>query len=286
VIDYERVMALPALETTQAYTFRDTILYALGVGVSLDGSADDRDLKFVYEDGLFALPTMALVTGYPGFWLKLPQYGVTWQKVLHAEQDLQLHAPMPAEGAVRSKLVVEDIFDRGAEKGAYLVARREVYDDATGLKLATLKQLSVLRGDGGFGGRPMKSPASAPPSTRPDCVVDLKTLHGQALLYRLSGDLNPLHADPALARTLGYEMPILHGMCTLGFVGRALLRSLCENEPARFQSMSVRFSSPVYPGETIRTEIWKTQPGRATLQARVVERDVVVVSNGRFEYEE
>jgi acyl dehydratase len=294
VIDYDKVMALPALETVQTYNFRDTILYALGVGVSMNGKVVPEDLKFVYEDGLCTLPTMALIIGYPGFWLKLPQYGVTWQKVLHAEQELRLHASVPVEGTVRSKLTIEDIYDRGPSKGAFLVARRDVYNDADGTLIASLKQLSILRGDGGFGGSAMQPSGAAQGSSKrqpddnraADITVDFPTLPGQALLYRLCGDLNPLHADPKIAAEVGYPMPILHGMCSLGFVGRALLKTLCDNEPARFKALAARFSSPVFPGETIRTEIWRQGAGQAVFRARVLERDIVIMKNARFEYEE
>lgn len=294
MIDYDKVMALPPLETVQTYTFKDTILYALGVGVSMNGKVVPEDLKFVYEDGLASLPTMALVTGYPGFWLGLPQYGVTWQKVLHAEQQIELRAPVPVAATVRSRLTIEEIYDRGPEKGAFLVARRDVYNEADGTLIASLRQLSILRGDGGFSGNSTQHTAAAQtlsslepePERPPDVTVDLATLPGQALLYRLSGDLNPLHADPRIAADVGYPKPILQGMCTLGFVGRALLKAVCENQPARFKSLNARFSSPVFPGETIRTEIWRSEPGRVQFRARVLERDVVVIKNARFEYEE
>lgn len=291
MIDYDRVMALPAVESVHSYTFKDTILYALGVGVSMNGTLLPEDLKFVYEEGLCSLPTMALVAGYPGFWLKLPQYGVTWQKVLHAEQDLRLHAPVPVAATVRSTLKIEEIYDRGATKGAYLVARRELYNEADGTHIASLRQLSILRGDGGFGGKSSQSgipPISGAPleESRPaDIVVDMPTFPGQAVLYRLSGDFNPLHVDPAVAAEVGFPQPILHGMCTLGVVGRALLKGLCANQPGRFRSVSVRFSSPVFPGETIRTEIWRQAPGRAVFRARVIERDIVVLKNAHVEYE-
>jgi acyl dehydratase len=269
-------------EIVQDLTRRDTILYALSVGLGADPMDEDQ-LRFVYEDGLEALPTMAVVLGYAGFWLKHPDTGVDWVKVVHAEQGLRLHRPLPVEGRLVGRTRVTGLVDKGAGKGALLYSEREVRDADGGL-LATLEQTTFLRGDGGCGGS--TGPAKVPhptPERAPDLAIDLPTLLAQALIYRLNGDWNPLHADPAVARKAGFERPILHGLATFGVVGHALLKGLCGYRPERLRAIDGRFSAPVYPGETIRTEIWHGPGGIAAFRARAAERDVVVLANGRAE---
>jgi acyl dehydratase len=229
-----------------------------------------------------ALPSMAVVLGYPGFWLRDPATGVDAVRLVHGEQSVELHAPLPTEGEVIGRSRVTGLVDRGAGKGALLYSERVILDAATGAKLATLGQTTFLRGDGGFGGPdgPVRKPAPEPEGA-PEIVLDLPIRPEMALLYRLNGDHNPLHSDPGIAAKAGFPRPILHGLATFGVVGRALLRAICGNDPARFGRMDCRFSAPVFPGETIRTEIWPTTGG-AAFRARVLERDVVVVGNGAF----
>jgi acyl dehydratase len=280
-IDYERLKnwAVPAVE--QVYSARDTILYALGLGLGRD-PVDRKELRFLYEKDLKALPTMAAVLGYPGFWLKQPGTGVDWVKVLHGEQTIRLHKPLPPEGAIVGLSRVVDIIDKGPGKGALLYSERQV-KDRTGTLLATLEQTAICRGDGGFGGPagPIR-PAHALPQRAPDLACDLATSPRAALIYRLSGDWNPLHADPEVARAAGYDKPILHGLCTLGVAGFAILKSVCEYEPERLKSIAVRFSAPVFPGETIRTEIWR-EDGTIAFRARAVERNSIVLNSGLAE---
>lgn len=281
-IDYETLKNWPFPDLEQSYGARDTMLYALGVGCGHD-PLDRGDLRFVYEEGLQALPTQAVVLGYPGFWLKDPGTGVDWRKVLHGEQGLVLHAPLPAAGTVVGRTRVTEILDKGAGKGALLFSEREVVDKASGRLLCTVTATTFLRGEGGFGGPAGPAPAPhALPETAPEIALDLPTLPQAALIYRLSGDYNPLHADPAVAAAAGFPRPILHGLATYGVAGRALLRACCDGDPARLKRLQVRFSAPVFPGETLRTEIWRD---RATLsfRCRVLERDVVVLNNGLAE---
>jgi acyl dehydratase len=281
-IDYDKLINRPFREVVQTYTARDTILYALGVGVSMD-PMDEGQLKFTYEDGLAALPTMAVVLATPGFWVKEPDTGIDWVKVLHGEQGIRIHKPLPAEATVAATTKVVDIIDKGADKGALLLQERTVVDTATGDKLATLTSTTFARGDGGFGGSSEGGkPVHQLPDREPDMTCDLPTLPQAALIYRLSGDYNPLHADPKVAKAAGFKAPILHGLCTLGVAGHAILRSCCDYDPARFKSLDLRFSSPVYPGETIRTEMWK-DGNVVSFRSRVIERDVVVLNNGRVE---
>lgn len=280
-IDYKKLMAWPFPDLEHTYTARDTILYALGLGCGSDPT-DAQDLRFVYEEGLLALPTLAVVLGYPGFWLKDSETGVDWRKVLHGEQGLVLHAPLPAEGTIIGRTRIIEIFDKG-DKGSLMLSERDVIDKASGKVLATLSATAVLRGDGNFGGPagPVPPP-HALPDREPDACLDLPTLPQAALIYRLSGDYNPLHADPRVAASAGFKRPILHGLCTYGVAARAVLKLCCDNDPAALARFDVRFSAPVYPGETIKTEIWR-DGGRISFRARVVERDVVVLNNGLAE---
>lgn len=282
-IDYGKLKTWPFRDIEQTLTRKDTMLYALGLGLGADPT--DRDqLRFVYEEGLLALPTMAVVMGYPGFWVKDPATGVDWKKVLHGEQGLQLHRPLPVEGRIVGRMRVDEIIDKGVQKGAFMYSTREVFDAATGDKLATLTQTTVMRGDGGFGGPNLPVPEPhAIPDRSPDHTVRLPTLPQAALIYRLSGDFNPLHADPEIARTAGFPRPILHGLCTFGVAGHALLKQLCGYAPARLRRIDARFSSPVFPGETIVTEIWREQEGRYAFRCKAAERDLVVLNNGLCE---
>ena len=279
-IDYDKLKNWPFEPIEQSYTTRETILYALGLGAD---PVDEAQLRFVYEDGLQALPTMSVVLAYPGFWLKNPETGVDWVKVLHGEQAIVVHAPLPAAGTVVGRTHITEVIDKGEGRGALILSEREVVDKATGVKLATLSSTTFARGDGGFGGPGGRAPVPhGLPERVPDVAVDLPTLPQAALIYRLSGDYNPLHADPKVAASAGFKAPILHGLCTLGVAGHAILKGCCDYDRGRFKSLALRFSAPVYPGETIRTEIWRDD-GIVSFRSRVVERDVLVLNNGRAE---
>lgn len=282
-IDAAKLKAWPFADIEQTYSQRDTMLYALGVGLGNDPL--DRDaLRHVYEPQLRALPTMAVVLGSPGFWAKEPGTGIDWVRVLHGEQSLELHAPLPAAGTVIGKTRVTALIDKGAAKGALMLSERLISDASSGQLLATSRSVSFLRGDGGFSERGQQSdaapaPRAATPDTAPDHICELKTRPESALIYRLSGDYNPVHADPEVARAAGFERPILHGLCSFGISGHALLKTLCNWDATRLKEIDCRFSSPVYPGETLRVEMW--QRGEAVqFRTRVVERDVVVLSHG------
>ena len=284
-LDYAFLMGLPPMETRHEYAWRDTILYALGVGAASEAPLDESELRFVYEEGLQALPSMAVVLAYPGFWAKDPKYGITWQKLLHGEQMVTLHKPLPVEGKLLGVTTIDEIYDKGADKGAIIYSTRRIYDQAGGDLLATVGQSGFLRADGGFGGKAEGAPKPHPtPERAPDETVRLPTRADQALLYRLSGDYNPLHADPAVATQAGFPVPILHGLCTYGVAGRAVLKALCDNRPERLKRLDVRFSSPVFPGETLEVDLWREGDGRAAYRARVLERNVIVLQNGYAEF--
>ncbi len=285
-IDFQTLKNWSFPEVEHTYTAEDTMRYALAVGVGHD-PMDERALRFVTEYDLHALPTMAVVLGYPGFWMTDPRSGIDTTLILHGEEALTLHKPLPIAGTVFSCHKMQRVIDKGAGKGAIVIYDKALFDKATGESLATITHTAFCRGNGGFSAKDGISDAAPPPpkpmpTTPPDLVCDLPTLPQQALLYRLLADRNPLHALPKAALDAGFQRPILHGLSTYGVVGHALLKSLCNFQPEKIKRLSVRFSAPVYPGETIRTEIWsKENPIR--FRAKVLERDVVVINYGEFE---
>jgi acyl dehydratase len=281
-IVYDKLIALNIPEVEHSYTEKDAILYALGLGFGQDPTRAD-ELAFVYEKNLKVLPTFAVVLGYPGFWARDLDSGIDWVKLVAGEQALTIHQPLAPRGTVTGKTRVVDIIDKGPGKGALVLSERSVVDKASGAPVATLRQTTFCRGDGGFGGPPRESPVPHPlPERAPDVVCDLPTRSEAALVYRLSGDPNPLHVDPDVAKAAGFPRPILHGLASFGIAGHALLRSLCDYDPARLVGLAGRFSAPVFPGETIRTEIWR-DGAVASFRARVVERGIVAINNGRAE---
>ncbi len=279
-IVYEKLLALKIPEVEHSYGPKDCMLYALGVGLGL-APLDEQQLAFVYEKHLKVLPTMAVVLGYPGFWVKELDTGIDWVKVVAGEYDVQLHRPLAPRGTVIGRSRVVEIVDKGAGKGAVIYSERTITDKDSGARVATIVQTTFARGDGGFGGPPREQPPVHPiPERVPNLVCDLPTRPEMALIYRLSADPNPLHADPAVAKAAGFPRPILHGLGTFGVAGHAILKTFCGYDPARLTSIAGRFSSPVFPGETIRTEMWRDGVV-VSFRARVVERDVVAINNGR-----
>ena len=287
-VDPAVLLARPFVPLHHAFDERDTMLYALGVGIGAD-PLDAGQLRYVYEgvegSRLLALPTMANVLAYPGFWAREPDTGIDWRRVVHAEQHIELHDVLPSRGRFVGSNRVSALWDRGPERGAFMEQRREIRDAETGRALATVTQLSLLRGDGGFGPGGSDGAAPAPhvmPARAPDAVCDLSTLPQAALIYRLSGDRNPLHADPEVAHGAGFARPILHGMATMGVAAHAVLRTLLGYDSSRFAAMRVRFTAPALPGDTLRTELWVDGPV-VSLRTSAVERAVVVLNNARVD---
>lgn len=274
-MDLARIQGIDFGKIEQAYEVRDTILYALGLGYGAD-PLDENELRFVYEKDIRTVPSMCSILCQPGFWAQKPEYGIDWVKVLHAEQDFTLHAAIPASGKLIGTINVVGIEDKSAAKGAMLHQEKQLYTP-DGSLIATVRTTLFLRGNGGEGGfgRAMP-PAAALPDRAPDRTVEIPTLERQALIYRLSGDWNPLHAEPAIARHAGFEKPILQGLCTNGLACRAVLAEYCDNAPERLERMFVRFSRPVYPGETIRFEFFN-EATEVRFRAVAVERDIVVL---------
>ena len=280
MLDRQRLLEWPFEEIQQAVTARDVILYALGVGAG-SNPQDERELRYVYEENLQALPTMATVLCSPGFaWYQDPRSGIDWRRMLHGEQSIEIHSPLPISGVIVGRTRVADVVDRGEGKGALLTVERILTDRASGERLARIAAVMVLRGNGGFGGP--SRPGTAPhvmPDRPPDRSISTATSRRAALIYRLSGDLNPLHVDPKVAAAGGFTRPILHGLCTFGVVGRALVEGACDFDSTRLRMMRARFTSPTYPGEVVRTDIWVDREA-ISFRATVLGRDVVVLNNG------
>lgn len=278
-IDYDKLVNWKFDPVEHEYSFRDSILYALGVGLSSD-PLDLDQLRFTYEEDQLALPSMVVVLAGPGFFLKRPEFGVDWVKVLHGEQGFEIHKSLPATGTLIGETKITEIIDKGEGRGALIFSERKIYDKPTGDLLSTLTSTTFARGDGGFGGPTIAAPKPhVIPEGAPDIVMETPTLEQAALIYRLSGDYNPLHADPRVATAAGFEKPILHGLASLGVASHAILKEVCGYNPDLLRSLNLRFTSPVYPGETIVTEIWK-DGSDISFRCRVKERDIVVLNNG------
>jgi acyl dehydratase len=281
-IVYDKLMALDLPPREQTYDAKDCILYALGIGFGHD-PMDEDELPFVYEKNLKVLPTMGTVLGHPGFCARRAETGIDWVKVVNGEQGIILHRPLAGAGTVIGRQRIVEVIDKGAGKGALVLSERKIADKATGEPVATVTHTMFCRGDGGFGGPPREAPAPHPlPERAPDVLCDFATRPETALIYRLSGDLNPLHSDPAVAKQAGYPRPIMHGLGSFGVAARAVLRNFCGYDPQKLVSFAARFSAPVFPGETLRTEMWR-DGAIVSFRSRVAERDVVVVTNGRAE---
>ena len=254
--------------STFEYDDRDVMLYALGVG------AGPAELQYVYERGLKVVPTFGVVPAFPALMSLVTVAKVNPVMLLHGEQHIEVKKPFPPAAKVTTMSTIRAIYDKG--RGALIVADAETTDEA-GEVLCVNTFGAFVRGEGGFGGdRGPSGPKNVPPERPPDEVVEMQTLPQQALIYRLSGDRNPLHADPNFAKMAGYDQPILHGLCTFGHVARAVIQKYCGGDPDRFKGLDVRFSGVVFPGDKIITEMWKESNTQITLQAKTQRGEVVL----------
>ena len=281
-MDVASVLARDFGPIEQAYDHKDTILYALGIGLGAT-PLDPGHLRFLYEDGLVAMPSMANVLGHPGFWSRGPEYAIDWKKLLHAEQRMSIHTAIAPAGKVRAKVDIMGLRDLG-ERGTMMFQRKVLTDAASGEKVATTISSLMLRGDTGSGNHG-DAPAELDklPDSAPDRSLAIEASEILPLIYRLSGDLNPLHIDPAVAEVAGFPRPILHGLATKGIAAYAVLAEYCALEPARLKSMSLRFSRPVLPGDVLRFDFWDTGSGAIRFRASVPARDQVVLDRGMAE---
>lgn len=277
-VTYESLMALKSLGDEFTYSDRETMLYALGVGMGRDPLNLD-ELPYVYENGLKTVPTMASVIAWGQRTIGMA--GINYLLVVHGEQRLTMHRPLPAAATIISDERVTAAVDKGPGKGALIYTEKVIRLKDTNELLCTTGGTIFARGDGGFGGPSAGGPEPhAIPDRKPDVTCESDTRPDQALLYRLSGDRNPLHSDPTVAKMAGFPRPILHGLCSYGTACRAVLSTICKYDHTMIGGFDVRFSSPVFPGETIVTEMWK-DGNVVSFRSKVKERDVVVLNNGK-----
>ncbi len=256
---------------------KDVMLYAVGVGAKPEG-----ELEFVYEGkGPKVLPTYAVIPGMFSMGGLVSNVDIDLAMLLHGEQAITLHREIPPEGKVRVTGRISEVWDKGK---AAVIGSEGIVEDDQG-PLFTTKATLFIRGAGGFGGErgPSTAGVNVPPERRPDHVIEDVTRVEQGAIYRLCGDRNPIHIDPDFARMAGFEKPFMHGLCTYGFVGRAILRALCGGDAARFGSFSARFADQVYFGDTIVTKIWVVGAGEAIVQAET-QKGNVVLSQARATY--
>ena len=278
-INYDELMQAKSTGIAASYGDRETMLYALGIGFMRDPMNKD-ELPFVYENGLKTVPTMATVIGWGGGNI-MAKSGINYLMVVHGEQRVTLHRPLPISADVLIDQSVLGVFDKGKDKGAVLVTESVMKEKASGEKLCTLVGSTFARGDGGFGGPKDGAPEPHPIPTRaPDLVHEADTRADQAFIYALSGDRNPLHRDPNVAKMAGFPRPILHGLCSYGTACRSVISTVCKYDPTKITEFNVRFSAPVFPGETIVTEMW-VDGNVVSYRSKLKERDVVVLNNGK-----
>jgi acyl dehydratase len=278
-IDYEDLMSRRADDRPFRYSDTQMMLYNLSVGMGRD-PLDPVELPFVFEQpGLRVVPTAAAVLGGGGGKL-MDGVPINWGMILHGEQRLTFHRPLPPQAELIGSSWISEVVDKGADKGA-IIAMANAVRLASGEPLYEMESVIFARADGGFGG-PSKSRHTPHrvPERAPDIVHVTETRRDQALLYRLNGDRNPLHAEPTFAKRAGFPAPILHGLCSYGIACRAVLASVCDHDPARMKSFDVRFTSPVSPGETIHTDIW-VDGEVVSFRSRIEARGVTSLNNGR-----
>jgi acyl dehydratase len=278
---YEELKTLKNLGQKYAYTDREVMLYAYGIGMGAD-PMDERELAFVNEAAftprpLKVVPTFASVAAWgagPG------EMNLNRVLVVDGERDITFHQPLATAAHITADSSVREVYDKGKDKGV-VISHQTVLKNENGEQLATLVASRFARGDGGFGGPNLTQPEPHKmPSRAPDMTVDITTRPDQALIYRLCGDRNPLHSDPEFAKRAGFPRPILHGMCTYGITCRAVLQTYADYDPAAFRQHAVRFSSPVYPGETVTVDLWK-DGSVISFEAKVASRGVTVIKSGK-----
>jgi acyl dehydratase len=277
-LNYEKIMAYRPGVVRADYTARDCILYALGIGIGMD-PLDPGQLQFVYERNIAAFPTLVTTLGWMGR-LTDPEFGIDERRVVLADQRVVLHRPLAPEAKLISRPYVKEIVDKGPGNAAIIQFTRDLTTE-DGTLIATVEGSTLAIKHGGFGGKVTDAPPPAAiPDRAPDAVCDLPTPPNLAQIFRLTGDTNPLHIDPERAKVAGFPRPILHGMANFGIAAHAVVRTLAEYRPERLASIEARFTRPVFPGETVRTEMWR-DGSDVRFRCRTVERGEIAIDNGR-----
>lgn len=289
-IDVDQALGFQMENLESSYDERDLAIYALGVGAGKKPT-DPADLHLVYErnsDGFYALPTYGVIPALNAIFKlaaegkSAPGLNYGLDRILHGEQYTEVLRPLPPSAQLEHKARISEIWDKG--KHAVVVTHIDTFDKKSGEVLVKNDVSMVVRGAGGWGGERGPSSDVEYPDRAPDAVITEKTDDSQALLYRLSGDWNPLHVDPEFATMFGFDKPILHGLCTFGFVGRAAIAAMAKGDPRTFKSIKVRFADSVFPGETLKIEVWKENDLKCLVRATVVERNKVCISNAVVEF--
>ncbi len=289
-MNLQTVLAQAFAPITQTYTWRDSALYALALGMASD-PLDAAELPYVYEGAqagwggagsLRAVPSMCVTLGWLPLWQREPQYAIAWERIVHGEMQFTLHQPLATEGQVVTTHRIAAVQDKGVERGALIHTDKELMDAHSGAAIASLRSVEFLRGDGGCGdwGEPRELLAPLPPDFQVEHRIDLAMPRSAALLYRLaSRDLMLIHADPAIATQAGFERPISHGLNNLGLACRAVLKQFAVGQGERLHSLGARFTAPGLPGDTVRVEMQR-RGASVYFRARALERDVLLLDRG------
>jgi MFE-2 hydratase 2 N-terminal domain/MaoC like domain len=283
VFDYDVVKDWPIQPLTESYTQADVIEYARGIGVGMPGPLQGEEDHFLSAgDDLQTLPMMAIVMNQGPMWTQDPRTGIDWTKTVHAEEAVVVHQPLPSEGTLVASYQVDEIYDKGAGKGALMYESRKLsLEDGTAV--ATVKIATFLRGNGGFGGTATDAPRPPKvPDDRPaDAVIDLATPASDNLTFQLGSEF----VEAVKTEMMVPDKPMLRGVCSFGLAGRAVLKLTCDNQPARLRYLGLRYIAPVFADETLRTELWFLEPGRAAFRVSSLDRSAVVMNNGLAEFE-
>ncbi|MDB5988021.1 MAG: hypothetical protein JWR16_3074 [Nevskia sp.] len=278
--DYQRIKHWPIAPVSEDYDRQACAEFARGVGAGLAPAY--AELEAPYLAGDKALPMMAVILGSAGaLWTNQPETGIDWKRMLHAEEAVTLHHPLPPQGRITAQFIVDDIYDKGADKGALMYEQARL-TDASGVHIATVNVTMFLRGNGGSGGAPAAAPKPrpAPPDRAPDAVIDLPTPRDDDAPYKL-----PAIFDAVRNAGAGTAQSMLRGVCAFGLAGRAAILGACDGNAARLLHLGLRYTGPVFTGENLRTEIWRLDESRLAFRVRSIERDSVVMNNGYAEIE-
>jgi len=273
----QSILDFPVPQATDVVTARDAILYALSVGYGTN-PLDENLLNYVYERDLVTAPTLANVVAHPGPWMQ--QTGVDWARLVHSEHRLTIHRPVPLDVPLISRSRVLSVVDRGLGKGMFVSFERMIATVDGDEPIATIVQTNACRGDGGCGSAgSAPEPLSKVPDREPDFEFNVDLPDNAALLYRLNGDLNPLHADPQAAGRSGFDRPILHGLCSFGYAGYAVIAGIDPGMTIGLRAIAARFSAPIFPGETITLQMWRND-AEIRFRGIVASRGVTILDNG------